>query len=813
LSLEEYHEKRDFSLTSEPHGGERPAGDGRSFCVQKHDASRLHYDFRLELDGVLLSWAVPKGPSLDPKERRLAMHVEDHPLEYGSFEGVIPKGEYGGGTVMLWDQGTWEPVKGDPRQDYRKGRLKFRLHGQRLQGIWNLVRLDGDDDKAWLLIKSRDEDASDTREVLEEATSVKTRRTMDEIAGERDAVWHSEDFDPSSVAGSRKAAFPAGLKPQLPQLAKEAPKGDKWLHELKYDGYRMLAFIHEGQPRLLTRTHQDWTHRYPAVVKALTSLPVNNCVLDGEIVVLDERGHSNFQALQRGGEPLYYVFDMPWCQGYDLTGVGLLERKGLLEEVLRGSPDAIRYSDHVLGQGPEFFEQASKLGVEGIISKRRDAIYEQKRSGAWVKVKCHGSQEFVVGGFTDPSGGRQGFGALLLGQYQDGELRFVGKVGTGFDGRTLQALTPRLEALERKTPPFANPPTGAEARGVHWVTPKLVAQVEYTEMTSEGILRHPSFKGLREDKPATDVVPEVVQAPRKKGLELSGVVITNPDRVVYPEIGLTKGEVAEYYQAALPRILPHLVNRPLALVRCPQGFGKACFYHKHRNDTFPKAVRGVPVEESDGPTLHLCIDDAPGLLTLIQFGGLEIHPWGCQADRMDRPDRLVMDLDPAPDVPWEQVIEATLEVGHRLAELGLVSFPKTTGGKGMHVVAPLVRRTSWDDLKAFAKAVAERLEADSPKRYVAIMTKARRTGRVFVDYLRNGEGATAVGAYSTRAREGAPVSTPLRWDEVTPRLDPKTFTVARMAARLAEPDPWEGFFELHQSITQEMVKKLFPRGS
>lgn len=804
MSLKEYHDKRDFSHTAEPRGVEEPSAGGHSFVVQKHDATRLHYDFRLELDGVLLSWAVPKGPSLDPKERRLAMHVEDHPVDYGSFEGVIPKGEYGGGTVMLWDQGTWEPVKGDPRADYRRGRLKFRLHGQRLKGIWNLVRLEGDDDKAWLLIKSRDEEAS-TDDVLAQDTSVKTRRSMDEIAGERDAVWHSQDFDPSA---GRQAAFPADLKPQLAVLAKAAPKGDQWLHELKYDGYRMLAFIREGKPRLLTRTHQDWTDRYPSVVKALTQLPVNNCVLDGEVVVLDEKGHSDFQALQRGGDPLYYVFDMPWCQGCDLTGVPLRDRKRLLEEMLGSSPAVVRYSDHVVGQGEAFFEQACKLGVEGIVSKRADAPYEGRRNGDWVKVKCQSSQEFVIGGYTEPSGSRRGFGALLLGVQKEEGLFWCGKVGTGFDGRTLEELTPRLEALERKTSPFVNPPKGAEARGVHYVTPKLVAQVEFTEMTADGTLRHPSFKGLREDKPAAEVV---VETPKKKGLELSGVVVTNPDRVVYPEIGLTKGEVAEYYQLAVPRILPHLVNRPLALVRCPQGRGKACFYQKHLNDTFPKPVRGVPVQESDGIGYHLCIDDAEGLLALVQFGGLEIHPWGCQADRVDRPDRLVMDLDPAPDVPWPQVVEATLEVAHRLAELGLVSFAKTTGGKGMHVVAPLARRTTWEDLKAFTKALAEAMEADSPKRYIAVMTKARRKGKVFVDYLRNGEGATAVGAYSTRAREGAPVSTPLRWDEVTPALDPQAFTVPAMAARLALPDPWEGFLEVEQSLTREMLRRVGSR--
>ncbi len=793
MSLREYHEKRNFELTAEPLGSEG-APRGNSFVVQKHAASHLHYDFRLELDGVLLSWAVPKGPSLNPKERRLAMHVEDHPVEYGGFEGVIPKGEYGGGTVMLWDRGTWEPVKGD----YRKGRLKFQLHGERLKGVWNLVRIDGDD-KSWLLIKSRDEEARDEGDVLELETSVKSGRTMEEIAGERDAVWHSKDFEPS-VAGARKEPFPSDLKPQLAQLAQEAPPGDKWLHELKYDGYRMLAFIREGKPRLLTRTHQDWTHRYPRVVEALKGLPVNECVFDGEIVVLDEHGHCDFQALQRGGDPIYYVFDMPWCQGYDLAAVPLSERKKLLRELLEG--EVVRFSDHVVGHGKEFFEQASKLGVEGIISKRLDAPYEGRRNGDWVKVKCQESQEFVIGGYTEPSGSRQGFGALLLGVQKEEGLWFCGKVGTGFDGRTLDELLPKLEALERKTSPFANPPKGA---GLHWVTPKLVAHVQYMEMTGDGSLRHPSFKGLREDKPAREVVRE---KPKAKGPEFSGVVISSSDRVLYPELELTKGDVAAYYHAALPRILPHVAGRPLALVRCPGGRTKACFYQKHLNDTFPAPVRGVPVMDSDGPSLHLCVDDEQGLMSLIQFGALEIHPWGCRADRLDRPDRLVMDLDPAPDVPWEQVIEATLEVGQRLASLGLISFPKTTGGKGMHVVAPIARRTSWEDLKAFTKAIAETMALEAPKRFVAVMTKARRHGKVFVDYLRNGEGSTSVGAYSTRSREGAPVSTPVRWDEVTPSLDPMAFSVPKMAARLQGPDPWEGFFDLEQSVTKEMLNKL-----
>lgn len=783
VSLTEYRRKRDFSKTPEP--GPRPARPaGQLYLVQKHDASRLHYDLRLELDGVLKSWAVPKGPSLDPRERRLAVQVEDHPVEYGDFEGIIPEGEYGGGTVMLWDRGTWEPESAHPERDLEQGKLKFRLHGEKLQGVWNLVRMP--DGKNWLLIKSRDEEAGD-RDVLEDDRSVASGRSLDEIARAQEAVWHGQTPDPSELAEARRRKLPSRIKPMLARLAAEVPSGEGWLHEIKHDGYRILAVLNQGQVRLLTRSGQDWTDPYPDLVGELQVIPVNQAVLDGELVALKPDGTSDFQALQAGsGERVYFVFDLPYCEGYDLCQVPLLERKRLLQTLLPGE-GPVRYSDHLQGQGEEFFQQACQAGVEGIVCKRAASGYVDRRSGDWLKVKCKKVEEFVVGGWTDPSGSRQGLGSLLVGTYQNGKLVYHGKVGTGFTRKSLEELSSQLDRLARKTSPFDSPPGG---KGLHWVTPRLVARVEYSERTRDGLLRHPSFKGLREDKPAREVTGEV----RVTG---DAVRISHPDRVVYPELGVTKLEVAQYYRAVAERMLPHVVRRPLSIVRCPRGRAEKCFFHRHHDKGFPDAVKGVTVQEKDGPAEHLMIEDQEGLLSLVQFGALEIHPWGCRVEALDRPDRMIFDLDPDPELDWEKVIEAALEVRQRLETLGLTGFCKTTGGKGLHVVVPLDPGPTWEHLHDFSQAFVQQMARDAPRRYVDVMTRSKRQGKIYVDFLRNNEGATAVAAYSTRSREGATVSAPLAWDEVTPRLSPVDLTVRTVPERA---DPWSDFGQVKQGL-------------
>lgn len=835
----------------------------RLYLIQKHDASRLHYDFRLELDGVLKSWAVPKGPSLDPADKRLAVHVEDHPLEYGSFEGVIPEGEYGGGTVMLWDTGRWEP-EGDPREGYRNGKLAFQLHGKRLQGKWALIRMRGRDEKNWLLVKEKDEKADSEAGdgILEEDASAATGRSMDAIAKAKDRVWNAEEgevtakaatakktrpnkqdaLDPSVLKNARKGKLPAEFAPQLATLVKEPPGGDAWLHEVKYDGYRLVCIMDNKNVRIITRNGNDWTRKFPEIAGELPRLPVKQAILDGEVVIINDDGASDFQALQnalkgkREGVLRYYVFDLPYCEGYDLTRTPLSDRKELLAQVLRGGADVLRYSDHIVGKGKTVYEQACGMKLEGLVCKRINSPYERRRSRNWLKVKCIKRQEFVVGGFTDPSGSRTGFGALVLGYYDNGKLVYCGRVGTGFDDRTLEQLHGEMQKREQKQPAFDKPPTGRDAKGVHWLKPELVAEVEFAEWTKEGILRHPSFQGLREDKKPKDVhrekpmateKAEVMQSPadkqaegahatkpanrnRKERAVVAGVTLSNPDRVMYPEQGYTKKQVAEYYEQVAEWVLPHVVKRPLTIIRCPQGHDKECFYQKHLTEALPEAVRGVKIKEKAKAEEYIVIDDLKGLVSLVQMGAMEFHPWGAREDRVERPDLLTFDLDPAPDTAWDVVIDGARLLHDRLEELGLESFLKTSGGKGLHVVVPLVRRSDWDEVKAFSKAVAEEVVAREPKRYIATMSKAKRTGKVFVDYLRNARGATAVAAYSTRARPGAPVATPLRWDELSDNLRPNAYTIENIMARLnaLKADPWNGFSRPSQSITAAAKEEL-----
>jgi bifunctional non-homologous end joining protein LigD len=853
MPLELYHKKRDFKTTPEPKGRVHARkGKQLTFVVQKHAASRLHYDFRLELKGVLLSWAVPKGPSLDPSDKRLAMHTEDHPIEYGNFEGVIPPKQYGAGTVLLWDRGIWIPQGEDPESDYRKGKLKFQLDGDKLKGGWTLVRTRRDEGskQSWLLIKERDEAARVGSHVTEELTqSVASGRELEDIAKDKDRVWQSaksvkenvksgairprEQVDLASVAGARKAAMPQELKPELATLVDAVPEGEGWVHETKYDGYRMLCRIEKGRAQLYTRKGLDWSTKFPTLIAALSRLPVASAWLDGEVVALGDDGRTRFGALQdalsRESDKslVYFVFDLPYLEGFDLTKATLVERKRILKS-LRGLARApIYYSDHIVGHGPAVFEEACRLKLEGVISKRASSTYQSKRSGDWVKVKCERSQEFVIGGFTDPGGSRTGFGALLLGVYEpDGEFRYVGKVGTGFDQESLVELHRKLKAIEQPAPALVNPPTGAEARRSHWVKPQLVAEVSFTEWTQDGAVRHPSFKGLREDKPAREVrrerpeseavkspakSPEPKKAARAKNDEstIAGITISNPNKALYPE-GLTKRELALYYEQIGDWIVPHLKDRPLTLVRCPNGIAD-CFYQKNLKESVPSAIEPIEVRDSEGPSTYMMANSVAAVVGLVQMGVLEIHTWGSRRRHLDYPDRMTFDLDPDEGLSWQRLTEAAETLRTLLNALGLSGFLKTTGGKGLHVVVPIAPKLGWDEVKGFSKAVAEVMEKTFPDRFTAKLPKVRRKQRIYVDFLRNGSGATAISAYSARAKPNAPVSMPITWEELHSgdlRFD--HFNVRNTPARLAQlkSDPWADYEDARRALTKNMMKQV-----
>jgi bifunctional non-homologous end joining protein LigD len=828
---------RDFAKTSEPKAG-RPTPGGNSFVVQKHAARRLHYDFRLELDGTLKSWAVTRGPSFDPADKRLAVHVEDHPIDYAGFEGVIPQGEYGGGTVMVWDRGTWEPV-GDPRAGYAAGKLKFALHGKKLKGGWTLVRMGGraQQERAdnWLLIKERDEEARPGRgdEALErQAKSVATGRSMEQIAASADRVWTRDGEQPapakaaapkpkSAVTHKKKrgvGALPDFVPPELPTLVDKPPEGPEWLHEIKLDGYRVLWRIAGGKARFLTRTGQDWTDRFPELAKL--RLKAGTALVDGEIVATDRKGVSSFQALQealsagRTGDLKFCAFDLLYLDGEDLQNLPLDARKARLKTLLQASAssDRIAFSEHIEGRGKDVFAKACGLSLEGIVSKRRDAPYRPGRGEDWLKTKCGARQEFVIGGFTEHSKVPGSIGALLIGYYEDEEFNYAGKVGTGFDSAMRKQLRRELNKLARKSMAFRSVPTAAR-RDAHWVEPQLVAEIAYSNWTRDGVLRHPSFQGLRMDKPASSITrdkPKPVSksakptARAKSGNdEIAGVKLTHPERVLYGQQGLTKRDLAAYYMQVADAMLPHLAGRPLSLVRCPEGEGGACFYQKHPGNSAPPALRRVKIEESGGTNEYVVVDDAAGLVALVQMGVLEIHPWGSREKHLEKPDRIIFDFDPAPDVDWPRVVAAAAEMRERLQQLGLESFLKTTGGKGLHVVAPIAPRDEWPEVKAFTKAVATAMERDSLGAYTTVMSKRERRGKIFIDYLRNDRGSTAIAPYSTRARAGAPVAMPVPWTALKPSLKPSEFTVLTVPKRLkaSRSDPWAEIGKLRQGIT------------
>lgn len=828
-SLTEYRRKRDFAKTAEP-AGKVARGKGFSFVVQKHDATRLHYDFRLELDGVLKSWAVTRGPSLNPKERRLAVHVEDHPLDYGGFEGTIPKGEYGGGTVMLWDCGTWEPLN-DPHAGLKEGMLHFNLRGERLKGGWVLVRMPprGKEKREnWLLIKERDGEADESAPLLEKnTTSVASKRSMEEIAQGDSAVWHSNRAARGSAeasartrrARSKDLPLPKFRPPQLATAVDEPPPGDDWLHELKYDGYRTLIAVNGADVRCYTRTGQDWTGKFRGIAAAFTSMDLAGTLIDGEIVAFAEGGRTDFSTLQKtlkdGGQLDYFAFDLLALGGKDITKQPLVERKSELQALLDDLPKGsiIHYSDHIRGKGPDVFAKICRADQEGVVSKKADSPYRGERTKTWLKAKCSSRQEFVIGGWS-PSDKRRGFRSLLVGVREGDKLIYKGRVGTGFNDADLEDLGARFAKLARKTSPFAAVPR--EVRRSRWVEPKLVAEVRFSEFTAEGILRHPSFLGLREDKKAGEVKlekplsVEKAMAGNGNDTERAGVRITSPEKVLYPDQGITKGDLIDYYQAVAGLMLPHVGNRPLSLVRCPQGHGHHCFFQKHDTGGFPENMRHVMIPESDGnKEQYFYVDDIKGLVAGVQMGTLEFHIWGSRVDQLEKPDRIVFDLDPDVGLGFEDVRRGAFDLRDRLDKIGLKTFPMLSGGKGFHLVAPLSRRAEWPQVKAFCHAFAVKVGGEAPERYVANMAKAKRKGRIFVDYLRNERGSTAISPYSTRSRDNAPVAAPVTWKEAEKVAGANVFMVSNMPERAKKVgDPWTGYFDVKQSITKAMMKAV-----
>ena len=784
--LATYNKKRDFAKTAEP-AGTLAKGDSHSFMVQKHDASRLHYDFRLELDGVLKSWAVPRGPSLDPADNRLAVRTEDHPLSYATFEGIIPKGEYGGGTVMLWDRGRWTSLPGkDPRKTIEEGHLHFTLEGERMNGEWVMFKLKPrgkERGENWILKKVDDAYAGSPTGLTDtHLTSVKTGRTMDEIAaGKKAKVLKppSPQRKPESrsPAGKKKepsvrrrdVKFPKFREPQKATLVDSVPAGSGWIHEMKYDGYRCLLAIAGGAARVYTRTGLDWTDKFPEIAEAAGAIDCDSALLDGEIVALDAKGNTGFSALQeaisQGGRGLsLFLFDALEINGETLEKLPNLERKQRLAALIgEGRPPFILYADHIIGKGEQLFDAMCKAGQEGIIAKKADAPYRHARTKNWLKIKCTLRQEMVIIGWSESDKKGRGFRALLLGLHEGGKLRYAGKVGTGFSTAVLHDLRARLDTLATDEAPAPVP--RAEARGAHWVKPDLVAEIAFAEFTADNVVRHASFLGLRGDKKAKEVVAEMPQALPEPAED--DVKISNPDRVIFPESKVTKGELAQYYRAMGAPMAEWTANRPISLVRCPQGRGKKCFFQKHDSGTFGPHVHHVPIREKDGHNEdYLYFEDSAGVLACVQMGTIEFHGWGSLVADVEKPDRIVFDLDPDVGLDFDLVKKAAKDIKTHLADMGLTTFPMLTGGKGVHVIVPLTPQAEWPEVKDFAQRFALALAEAEPERFTAALSKAKRTGRIFIDYLRNQRGATAIMPYSARAREGAPVAAPINWEEL-----------------------------------------------
>lgn len=815
MGLREYKRKRDFKKTPEP-PAEKPASrEGFSYLIQKHDATRLHYDLRLELDGVLLSWAVTKGPSYDPADKRLAVRTEDHPLSYGSFEGIIPEGQYGGGTVMLWDRGTWEPTF-DPHAGLKKGHLAFVLHGERLKGAWDLVRMHNREKKEnWLLIKKKDKEARSNgaaSDFLDSQTaSVKTGRSMEEIAADAPAIEAKPKSDHALRELMKK--FP---EVQLATLVEKPPEGDQWLHEIKFDGYRLLGFVADGAARLITRNGNDWTRKFPGIYASVAHLKAKTVVMDMEAVVLDSEGKSSFQAMQQalgeGGDPgsvQAYVFDLLFVDGKDLTGKPLTARKEALKKLLAKSHDDryLHYSDHVVGKGSEMLQKSCSMGLEGIVSKLADSPYQMGRQNSWLKSKCIKRQEFVIIGYTAARSGPRAIGALHLGYNDKGRMKYAGKVGTGFGMEDALKLYGRLSELKTSKPAVADLPRGV-ARGATWVKPELLCEVAFTEWTEDGHIRHPSFQGLREDKKPQQVTMEKpaglpnTNGPKRSAgpLELSGVTISHADRVIFQDVGVTKGQLAEFYAAAAPCMLKDIADHPVTLLRCPEGMAGECFYQRNPRLGLGHDVKTFRWKHKGKSYEYLYVEDEKGLIELAQMGVIEVHPWGARVDHIDYPDRLIFDLDPDEKVPFEAVKLAAKDLRKRLERRSLESFLKCTGGKGLHVTVPLAEKDKWEDVKEFCAGIAGEMVRDVPAAYIATMTKKKRSGKIFVDYFRNDYTATAIADFSVRARPGAPVAMPLEWRELDKLRSANQFTLADALKHLKTKPPSEERYSARQKL-------------
>ncbi|HEY2558654.1 MAG TPA: DNA ligase D [Caldimonas sp.] len=828
--LSTYRQKRNFDITSEPAGAPaKAAGSDRlSFVVQKHWASRLHYDFRLELDGVLVSWAVPKGPSFDPSKMQMAIHVEDHPLDYASFEGTIPPRQYGAGTVIVWDRGTWA-AEGDPREGIATGKLVFRLHGEKLAGLWEFVRIakPGDKQDAWLLFKKKDAWARRVAEydviaalpdsvVAKPLGLLEQREPRAAVAAGTDAGAAADAPDLSAAIG---APLPAKLEPQLATLVAVAPAGD-WIVETKFDGYRLMARVEHGKARLVTRGGHDWTDKMKPLAAAVESLGIASAWLDGEIVVRGENGLPEFNALQNAIDSAaseaieYFVFDLPFHDGYDLRKVPLRARRALLASLLaKTTVDRVRLSQALPAAPAQMLEAARQMQLEGIIVKRPDAPYVSQRSDSWLKLKCAQRQEFVVCGFTDRNGARGEVGSLFLGTYEGGVLTYAGNVGTGWDARSARELHRRLVALETKTPTLATlaivPGRWSRrvAGGERWARPELVAEVSFREWTPEGHVRHAVFVALRPDKPAREVTREIAAAAAAGSAAASppparsSIKVTNPERVIDPSTGITKVTLVRYYESIAERILPHLRDRPVSLVRAPEGIAGELFFQKHPETRMP-GLRELDPKLWPGHSALLAVDTPDALVSAAQMNTIEFHTWNSTAKKIDQPDRIVFDLDPGEGVSWAQVQEAALLTRAMLTELGLASWLKTSGGKGLHVVVPIVPRLGYDVVKEFSAAVVTHLAKTIPQRFVAKSGGSNRVGRIFVDYLRNGHGQTTATAFSARSRPGLGVSMPVAWEQLMALRGAAQWTVltAREYLSFEATDPWAEYWTTRQSL-------------